>query len=85
MKVQVQVYFIHTHSKVHEYNNTIIVVCYIEYYRRRVDIGRKSRAFELTTTTVQLLMGGSFICKTNYKAHTIDNHKWERVYNNTSD
>ena len=59
---------------IQKYMNTMIVVCYIEYYRRRVDSGQKSRAFELTTTTVQLLMGGSFICKTNYKAHTIDNH-----------
>ena len=40
--------------------------CYNKYYFGGVRSGQRSRAFELATTTVQLQVGGGFICKICY-------------------
>ena len=39
---------------------------YNKYYFGGVGNGQRSRAFELATTTVQLPVGGGFICKICY-------------------
>ena len=54
-----------------DFKKSELYTCYNKYYIGKVCSGKRSKAFGLATTTTQLLMRGSFICKTSYRARTI--------------
>ena len=52
-------------------NSELVYMLPNKYYIGKVCSGQISKAFALATTTVKLLMGRGFICKTSYRGRTI--------------